>query len=462
MNRTGSRPSWGDGDTPLLVGRIHGLRNWEVDFDQGELRLTALTMAAVWSSSGVPTKARCEVSGGRDHNAPTSSCDCGLYALHPTVESARQLLYTGSHPGSMKVLGIVEAWGRMEVHGSGFRAEFARPVSLVVRPEDRWTDWGQLIERLAGIYDADVLFLSEPEELAEHCSSRAPGLSPDVVEELLARPEIAPADAGDGHASEPTATEEPQKRSLRDHLAGVGVLIMSVVVGFFYVAFWGAVVFGVAGAIFGWFGDDSPSATSIARKHLKVIDDAVLGAASREPVYVAVVKNDDRRRAALDVTPRLRTRGGGEVARLAASGRFDHPANVPPGGAAVAVDFLRGVPVGELAQPALEVGTFRRVAKFPVRHAAARLDRRRCALMAELTFSRRLDRITLIGIARRGGRIDGGGEFRVDSVPRGRSTHDLGRPGARSCGPTPPRWSLYPALALSNGKWGSGIASGEN
>jgi hypothetical protein len=101
------------------------------------------------------------------------------------------------------------------------------------------------------------------------------------------------------------------------------------------------------------------------------------------------------------------------------------------------------------------VGAFRRVQESPIERVTTRLDRRPCALEAEVTASRPLDHLELIGIARRDGRIDGGGEFRVESVPRGQSTHALGRPGAHSCGADPPRWSLYPALAFSNGKWGS-------
>jgi hypothetical protein len=100
------------------------------------------------------------------------------------------------------------------------------------------------------------------------------------------------------------------------------------------------------------------------------------------------------------------------------------------------------------------VGAFR-VAKAPIERVTARLDRRPCALTAQINASRQLDRLTLVGIARRGDRIDGGGEFDVESVPRGRSTHSLGKPGAKSCRADPPRWSLYPALAFSQGKWGS-------
>ncbi len=86
---------------------------------------------------------------------------------------------------------------------------------------------------------------------------------------------------------------------------------------------------------------------------------------------------------------------------------------------------------------------------------AARLDRTACTLTAEVVASRPLRHLRLVGLARESGRIVGGGPFRVDAVPRGRSTHELGDPGLGSCGAEPPTWSLYPALAPSNGKWGS-------
>ena len=250
------------------------------------------------------------------------------------------------------------------------------------------------------------------------------------------------------------AGRSPSARSAWDRIVYAGVMVAGGIWFLIVAAFCVLVAFGLLKAIIDWFGDDGPrSATARGRPHLEVVDQAVLGAASREPVYVAVVRNDDRRRAALDVAPRLRIHGGGRVARLAGSGPFDHPANAPPGGTAVAVDRLRAVPVGKLAAPRVRVGAFRRASKFPVEQVAADLARAPCTLTAEVTASRRLDHLTLIGIARRGGRIAGGGDFRLDEVPRGRSTHELGNPGVRSCGAEPPRWSLYPALSPLRGKW---------
>ena len=66
------------------------------------------------------------------------------------------------------MLGIIEAWGRLELHARGFRAQFARPVALVVFDED---DEGRAerIRRLADAYAADVLEARDGADLIRHC-----------------------------------------------------------------------------------------------------------------------------------------------------------------------------------------------------------------------------------------------------------------------------------------------------
>jgi hypothetical protein len=437
---------------------IHGLRQWSIEFDEeGNGRLRALNGIA-WARDGAPTVAAC--AGGWSsslHQAPGHSCQCGLYAYHPRRESASEVFFEADlDVHSLGIAGLVEAWGAVEVHRDGFRAQYARPVALILRREHADGHLGGLVRAIAHAHRAEVLVMDDPRELEEHCRAHGLGMGSATVEELLRAPEEPaerePVDATVGGGAAP----KPRARSARERIVQAGVMVAGVIWCLVVAAFWVLVGYGVLAAIIGGFSSDgSRSATVRARPHLKLVDQAVLGAASREPVFVAVVKNHHPRRAALDVGLRVRIKGGGRVARLTGSGRLDHPADVPPGRSAVAVDFLRAVPVGELAQPDLQVGAFRSVDKSPMGRVTARLDQRPCALVAEVTARRRLDHLELIGIARREGRIDGGGEFRVDSVPRGRSTHDLGRPGAHSCGANPPRWSLYPALAFSNGKWGS-------
>lgn len=53
------------------------------------------------------------------HDAPHADCQCGLYAFHNPPD------YWGT--GEV-VHGAILAWGELEVHRDGFRAQFARPI----------------------------------------------------------------------------------------------------------------------------------------------------------------------------------------------------------------------------------------------------------------------------------------------------------------------------------------------
>src|SRR5438876_462828 len=109
-------------DAPLFVGKLAGLRSWSLaDQDRA---LGGLFQRVAWPA-GRPLRAACLVNS---HAAPAPACSCGIYALHPTRAAARALQEVASPPD---VVGIVEAWGAVEVHPDGFRAEYARPNSLV-------------------------------------------------------------------------------------------------------------------------------------------------------------------------------------------------------------------------------------------------------------------------------------------------------------------------------------------
>ncbi len=102
------------GSPPLLTAAVPGFRAWALGSD-GRLR------AAAWDrhywSEGINVAA-CARGGG--HVAPHGDCTCGLYAFH-TVH--RQL-------SSELFIGAVAAWGAMEVHVDGFRAERACVLAL--------------------------------------------------------------------------------------------------------------------------------------------------------------------------------------------------------------------------------------------------------------------------------------------------------------------------------------------
>ncbi|WP_205698757.1 SCP2 sterol-binding domain-containing protein [Conexibacter sp. SYSU D00693] len=118
-------------DAPCFHAPVVGFRAWHLD-DDGVLRAWTFR-DAIWEP-GVTT-ARCVRAAS--HRPPVADCSCGLYAL--SDPSDRRLRFTGD-----QVVGAIAAWGDLEVHRTGFRAEHACVVALAVpdRPDV------ELLERL--------------------------------------------------------------------------------------------------------------------------------------------------------------------------------------------------------------------------------------------------------------------------------------------------------------------------
>lgn len=120
---------------PDLTQHIIGFREWKIDWRNKTLGPIGIG-GAPWSGRNWQD-AECRGAGTRapyGHSSPHPDCDCGLYALHdfpdePTYGSAE-------HPG--KVWGVVQAKGRIEVHKTGFRAEYARPMMLAQAGTTEW------------------------------------------------------------------------------------------------------------------------------------------------------------------------------------------------------------------------------------------------------------------------------------------------------------------------------------
>lgn len=160
---------------PLLPGHLYGLRTWRVVDADGHPRLAAPYRDTMWPPAGEPVCAECV--DGRAHAAPAHDCECGVYALHPCRRSARRVLAS-----RRDVAGVVEAWGDVELHESGFRAAYGRPHALVLQPGRN----ERLIRELAHEYRAEVIELRKPEELLAHCRALKLGLDESVVDELIA------------------------------------------------------------------------------------------------------------------------------------------------------------------------------------------------------------------------------------------------------------------------------------
>ena len=164
---------------PLIPGRVYGLRTWRVHGEPGHERLAAPHRGLSWPTGGEALVARCEGGG---HAAPAQGCDCGIHAYHPRPGSARRVL-----AGRFELPGIVEAWGHVEVHEDGFRAERGRPHALVLVPGRHAAQ----VRRLATAYAVPVLELRRPDALLSYCREHGLGLSEPVVERLLGPAELA-------------------------------------------------------------------------------------------------------------------------------------------------------------------------------------------------------------------------------------------------------------------------------
>lgn len=126
-----------DETTPQFTGAILGVRQWLVPDSLDELKplRTIKASSPSWEIDGSVTQARCLSDVSELHEPPGKDCECGLRAYHPWLVPP-WYLWSGDKAANqdLYVTGVVEAWGRIELYPEGFRAEFARPVALVLPP----------------------------------------------------------------------------------------------------------------------------------------------------------------------------------------------------------------------------------------------------------------------------------------------------------------------------------------
>jgi glycine cleavage system H lipoate-binding protein len=117
---------------PDLIQAVLGFRTWSVDAEGWLLPFSLGAIAGPWrpgANHAVCHYAKWRGDGTREqHAAPHARCMCGLYAL-VDLDDPR----LPRHDPAL-ALGAVAAWGDLEVHRSGFRAEFAAVVALAVAP----------------------------------------------------------------------------------------------------------------------------------------------------------------------------------------------------------------------------------------------------------------------------------------------------------------------------------------
>lgn len=155
---------------PDYVEAVVGYRAWHVD-DDGTLRPWTFTAVAWEAGTNTAVCAR-DVR----HQPPVADCMCGLYAL--TDPGDRRLDFRAD-----QAVGAIAAWGDLEVHRTGFRAEHACVVALAL-PERADVGQRDRLERAAARYGVPLV---APHELS-HEAARHGAPLPDELWEPAAWP----------------------------------------------------------------------------------------------------------------------------------------------------------------------------------------------------------------------------------------------------------------------------------
>ena len=155
---------------PDLVGAVVGFRSWRI----ANGRLQSPYIPCRWE--GRVMHARCydanrvltRGEGWLDepHGSPHPDCQCGIYAYHsPGLRS-----YYGEQ---WWCEGVIAAWGRIEVHAEGMRAEYARVEALGV-PELGNLHVRPAVEAIGAELGVPVVETAALPELAERLGGVVP------------------------------------------------------------------------------------------------------------------------------------------------------------------------------------------------------------------------------------------------------------------------------------------------
>ena len=175
------------GPTVLVSERLFGLRSWQLAVDDdGAFRLCGFYESARWKKAGKTTWARCPLGPQKHkHKAPDGRCSCGLYALHPWNADHCDYIHGAASNGPLTVVGLVEAWGQVQLHPEGFRDQYARPKEIALIGVDAASPYGRIVQELASDHRAKLLIVAHVAELKEVCRRRGLGLTRATVASLL-------------------------------------------------------------------------------------------------------------------------------------------------------------------------------------------------------------------------------------------------------------------------------------
>jgi hypothetical protein len=169
--------------TDRLSTEVIGFRQWAVTDD---LELGSTAVSKVWKRG--PNIAVC-LASPRCEEAPASGCHCGFYALHhPTFWYGKGGVTRGPFYGfgplhKRFVSGLVAAWGRLEVHHDGFRAERAKVVAIAL-PNSKLD--AVIARAVAQEYGVPTIPQGELERVASEFGSTVPlGFRPEKSDPYL-------------------------------------------------------------------------------------------------------------------------------------------------------------------------------------------------------------------------------------------------------------------------------------
>ena len=415
---------------PVVPGRLYGLRRWRVDWGEQPLSMEVWGAGGRCRDDGQPTRAHCGEHRFPKHRAPHATCGCGLYGLHPRASAARELCGDAADDGV--VIGIVEAWGQVELHRDGFRAEYARPHAFVVFRSVPDPAHEARTLALAKAHGVAVLRVDGASTLHRHCVEQGLGMSDETVRELVPPDELFPR-------VKPTAAPS-RRRERRWH--NVAEIVGGVVFCVIWLAIAGAIAVAAVGTAISFFeGEDSPVLTVGDNRHLHVLEQAVVPLDDGEAIYVARVTNTHPRRTALGVFARGRfvDSDGSDAGQPDARFEIEQRPTLAPGETGVVVDFIEAAHWADdvagfetdFRARGFEVGARRAVATV----GTVRLDTSRCLLTARVNSRKPLASLDVPVIGRdENGTIDGAGLFVAGPVPRGRSLQVLERIDPELCG----------------------------
>ena len=114
------------------LGPVEGWKGFQLGGDTTETHLVSPTRGTAWPHEGLRFECFCNCGCGsvrqrfwkHEHKIPTPDSSCGIYAPSEPFEP---MTY-----GGVQVLARVKLWGTIQKYSSGYRAEWAKPVQIIL------------------------------------------------------------------------------------------------------------------------------------------------------------------------------------------------------------------------------------------------------------------------------------------------------------------------------------------